>query len=134
MGISGRLGIVDPDAANDTALRVRPTVYENQYSTRSMNDRLRLTVDGMLFALGIGWVLYVGKSILVPIVFGVLVAYVIVGLTQLLFRLPFVGRFLPRHIAYTLAALVIAVVVATIVSLVATSMAGIVALAPQYEG
>ena len=88
----------------------------------------------MLFALAIGWVLYVGKSILVPIVFGVLVAYVIVGLTQLLFRMPFIGRFLPQHIAYTLAVLVIAIAVAAIVSLVGTTLSGIVALAPQYEG
>jgi predicted PurR-regulated permease PerM len=99
-----------------------------------MNERLQLMVYGMLFALGIGWVLYIGKGIFVPIVFGVLVAYVIVGLTRLLFRLPFVGRFLPRQIGYTLAALVIALAVAAIVSLVASSLGGIVALAPQYEG
>jgi AI-2 transport protein TqsA len=99
-----------------------------------MNERLQLTVNGMLLALGTGWILYIGKSVFVPIVFSILVAYVIVGLTRLLFLLPFVGRFLPRQIGYTLAALVIAFGVAVIVSLVATSLSGVVALAPQYEG
>ena len=99
-----------------------------------MNERLQLMVHGMLFALGIGWVLYVGKGVFVPIVFSILVAYVIVGLTRLLLRLPFIGRFLPRQIGYTLAALIIALAVSAVVSLVATSLAGVVALAPQYEG
>lgn len=99
-----------------------------------MNERLQLMVHGMLFALGTGWILYIGKGVFVPIVFSILVAYVIVGLTRLLFRLPFVGRFLPRQIGYTLAALMIALAVAAIVSLVATSLAGVIAIAPQYEG
>ena len=35
-------------------------------------------------ALIIGWVLYIGKDVFVPVVFSILVFYVIVGLTRLL--------------------------------------------------
>ena len=47
-------------------------------------------------ALIIGWVLYIGQDVFVPIVFSVLVFYVIVGLTRLLRRIPLLGRRLPR--------------------------------------
>ena len=97
-----------------------------------MNERFRTAVYGTVFALCIGWVLYVGKGIFVPIVFSVLVVYVIVGLARFLFRFPVVGRHLPRSLAYVLSALAIAWGLAAIASLVANSLGNITALAPQY--
>jgi len=97
-----------------------------------MNERFRTAVYGTVFALCIGWVLYVGKGIFVPIVFSVLVVYVIVGLARFLFRFPVVGRHLPRNLAYVLSALAIAWGLAAIASLVANSLGNITALAPQY--
>ena len=58
-------------------------------------------------ALIIGWVLYIGKDVFVPIVFSMLVFYVIVGLTRLQRKLPLVGRFLPLPLRYTLSIVVI---------------------------
>ena len=60
-----------------------------------MNARFQATVYGTFFALAIGWVLFIGKGVFVPIVFSVLVVYVIIGLARMLVRLPLVGRFLP---------------------------------------
>ena len=45
-----------------------------------MSERFQATVYGLVLSLGIGWTLYIGKSVIVPIVFSVLVVYVIVGL------------------------------------------------------
>ncbi len=98
-----------------------------------MSDRLQATVYGLVLALGIGWVLYIGRSVIVPIVFSVLVVYVIVGMTRVLFRLPLVERFLPLRIGYTLSALVIALALAAIASMLATTLGNVVALAPNYE-
>jgi len=98
-----------------------------------MSERLQATVYGLVLALGIGWVLYIGRSVIVPIVFSVLVVYVIVGLTRVLFRLPLVGRFVPLRIGYTLSALVIALALAAIASMLATTLGNVVALAPNYE-
>ena len=97
-----------------------------------MNARFQATVYGTLFALAIGWVLYIGKGVFVPIVFSVLVVYVIVGLARMLVKLPFVGRFLPPRIGYPLSALVIALSLAGIASLVAGSIGNVSALAPKY--
>ena len=100
---------------------------------RHMNDRLRLTVYATVLAITIGWVLHVGKNIFVPIVFSVLVVYVIVGLTRLLFKLPFLERFVPRQIGYVLAALIIAFALAGIASLLANNLGKVLALAPKYS-
>jgi AI-2 transport protein TqsA len=98
-----------------------------------MNDRFRLTVYATVLAISIGWILYIGKSVFVPIVFSVLVVYVILGLTRLLFKLPFLARFLPLQIGYMLAALVIALALAGIASLLADNLGKVAALAPQYS-
>jgi predicted PurR-regulated permease PerM len=97
-----------------------------------MNARFQATVYGTFFALAIGWVLYIGKGVFVPIVFSVLVVYVIVGLARMLVRLPLVGRFLPPRIGYPVSALVIALSLAAIASLVAGSIGNVSALAPKY--
>lgn len=97
-----------------------------------MNARFQGTVYGLFFALAIGWVLYIGKGVFVPIVFSVLVVYVIVGLARILVRLPLVGRFLPPQIVHLLSALVIALMLAGIASLVAGSIGNVSALAPKY--
>jgi AI-2 transport protein TqsA len=97
-----------------------------------MNARFQATVYGTFFALAIGWVLFIGKGVFVPIVFSVLVVYVIIGLARMLVRLPFVGRFLPPQIGYPVSALAIALALAGIASLVAGSIGNVSALAPQY--
>jgi AI-2 transport protein TqsA len=98
-----------------------------------MSERLQATLYGVLLAVAIGWVLYIGESVFVPIVFSVMVVYVIAGLSRLFLKLPLVGRFLPRQVGYTLSALVIVLALSIIASMVATTLGNVVALAPQYE-
>jgi len=97
-----------------------------------MDARFETAVHGTLLALAIGWVLHIGKGIFVPIVFSVLVVYVIVGLGSLLRKLPLVGRLLPPQIAYSLSAMAIVLALAATASLVAGSFGNVAALAPQY--
>jgi predicted PurR-regulated permease PerM len=99
-----------------------------------MTERFQAVVYGTVLAAGIGWVLHVGKDVFVPIVFSVLVVYVIVGFTGLVFRLPLVGGLLPRGLGYALSALVIVLALAAIGSLIAARIGGVIALAPQYAG
>ena len=63
------------------------------------NARFEALVHGAALALIIGWVLYIGRGVFVPVVLGVLVVYVIVGLTRLLGRLPYLGRSMPSSLA-----------------------------------
>jgi len=97
-----------------------------------MNPRFQATVHGTIFALVIGWVLHIGKGVFVPIVFSVLVVYVIVGLARILVKLPLVGRFLPARAGYPLSALAIVLSLAGVASLVAGSIGNVSALAPTY--
>ena len=92
-----------------------------------MNSRLELAVHTTVLALAIGWILYVGKGIFVPIVFSILVVYVVDGVTRLLFRLPLVERVVPLRVGYAVAAVAIIAVLAWIASLIAAPSAGVVA-------
>lgn len=98
-----------------------------------MNKEFTTAVYAMVFAIAIGWVLFIGAGIFIPIVFGVLVVYVIDGLTRLLFRVPGVGRLLPRALGNTVTAIVIMWALAAIASLVAGSAGNITSLAPRYS-
>ena len=71
-----------------------------------MNERFRALVHGSVFAVLLGWVLYIGRDILVPVVFSVMVLYVILGTARSLARLPVVGPALPVEMRYGLTTLV----------------------------
>ena len=60
-----------------------------------------------MLALIVGWVLHVGKDVFIPIAFGILAVYVIVGLTRLLQRVPVIGAALPLRLRYGLSVLII---------------------------
>jgi AI-2 transport protein TqsA len=116
----------EPEAVT-TDPRIGTVVHDN-----AMGERLRTITAGTILVIAIGWVFYVGKGIFVPIVFSALVVYVIDGVTRLVFRVPVIGRLLPRSLGYTVSAVVIAWALAAIASLVAGSLGNIYGLAPQY--
>jgi predicted PurR-regulated permease PerM len=100
----------------------------------AMSDRrLQSLFYGVGLAAIIGWVLYVGRQVFVPIVFSVLVAYIIIGLARALQRLPLVGRRLPSPLRYLLSILGIGVVLAAGVSLVVSNIGKVIQLAPRYQ-
>jgi len=98
-----------------------------------MNVRFQTLVYGAVLGLIIGWVLHIGKDVFVPIVFSVMVFYVIVGLTRLLHRVPVIGRLLPLPVRYTLSIVLIGLLLAVIVYLAIASKNSVVAMAPQYQ-
>lgn len=97
------------------------------------NERLLNVVLAAVLAVIIGWVLYIGKNVLVPIVFAVLLMYVIVGVSRLLRRLPFIGTRIPSAVQSTFSVLVILGVLAAGVALVTTNLGKVVAMAPQLQ-
>lgn len=96
-------------------------------------ERFRTLVYSTVFLSIVGWVLYIGKTIFVPIFFGAVVVYVIVGFTQALRRIPLVGPALPLQVRYVLSVLVIAFSLTYVVYLVIASRDLVFALAPQYQ-
>lgn len=98
-----------------------------------INERFRSFVYGAFLALIIGWLLHIGKDIFIPIIFSVLVGFVIVGLTRLLAKVPGVGPHLSIQVRYIVSALVIAVGLISVVWLLFANVGRAVALAPQYQ-
>src|SRR5262245_12355707 len=98
-----------------------------------MNQSLRTAAYTTIVTLGIGWLLYVGKGIFVPIVLSVLVVYVIDGLQRLLSRVPVLGARLPESLRYTLSIALIVVILTYVARMLIASLSSIVALAPLYE-
>ena len=98
-----------------------------------VRNPLQAVVYGVVLATIIGWVLYIGRSVFVPIVFAVLLAYVIVGLARALERLPAVGARLPAWLRYTLSILAIAGLLAACVSLAVNNVGRLVQQAPVYQ-
>ncbi|WP_158635232.1 AI-2E family transporter [Luteimonas cucumeris] len=99
-----------------------------------MNHRLQSIVYGLVFALIVGWVLYIGQGIFVPIIFSVLLAYVIFGLTRLLERIPGLGPALPLALRYAVSVLAIGVLLFGFALLFISQIGAVVARAPEYLG
>lgn len=97
-----------------------------------MNERFQPFVLGAILALIVGWVLHVGKDIFVPIVFSILVVYVIVGLARLLGRIPFL-KLLPPWGRQALSVALIALALVEGAYLIVANRNNVLALAPQYQ-
>jgi len=96
-------------------------------------QRLRALVHGTVLLLIVGWLLHVGKAILVPAVLGAVIVYVIVGLAHALGRLPGLGRALPPQLRYLFSMLAIGLVFFALAYLVMANKERALALAPQYQ-
>lgn len=95
--------------------------------------RLQSVAFGVGLAVAVGWVLYIGKQVFVPMVFGVLVVYVITGLARAATAIPVIGPRLPAPARYALSILGIAVALAAAVRLVVNNVGRVVQLAPTYQ-
>jgi AI-2 transport protein TqsA len=97
-----------------------------------MQDSYRNLVYGVALALMIGYVLHVGRGIIVPVVASVLVVYVVLGLVRLFDRVPAVGPLVPGPLRYLASVLIIGVVLFSAISLLINNLNQVIALAPTY--
>ncbi len=104
-----------------------------QVSIEEKREWFRSVVLGAVLAAVVGWVLHVGKAVFVPIVFSVLIVYVITGLARLMESIPAVGPRLPVQLRYFLSICAIGLVLAAGVSLVISNVGRVVAIAPDYQ-
>ena len=98
-----------------------------------INERFWSFVHGVFLALIIGWVLHIGQDIFIPIIFSVLVGFVIIGMTRMLAKVPVLGPRLSIPVRYIVAALIMAVGLVSVVWLLFANVGRAVALAPQYQ-
>ena len=77
--------------------------------------------------------LHIGQDIFIPIIFSVLVGFVIIGMTRMLAKVPVLGPRLSIQVRYIVAALIMAVGLVSVVWLLFANVGRAVALAPQYQ-
>lgn len=97
------------------------------------HDRFRNFVYGLALALMIGWILYIGQNIIIPVIASVILAYIIIAFAQWLERVPGLGPVVPAFVRYTISILAITAVVTAFVSLIISNINQVVALAPTYQ-
>jgi predicted PurR-regulated permease PerM len=98
-----------------------------------MNNRLQGLAYGSMLAIAIGWVLWIGQAVFLPIAFSILVVYVILGTNRLVSRLPGIGRRMPLGAQYTLSLLVISAALAATFWLIAANLSRAIELVPLYQ-
>ena len=112
--------------------RKLPEAAERILKGRGMKDPFSRLVLGVALALMIGWILIIGRSVILPVVASVIVAYVVLGLSELIGRIPGL-RQLPVGVRYLVAIVAIGFVLVEMFSLLVTNIGSVVALAPQYQ-
>ena len=95
-----------------------------------VNEHFRSFVYGVILALIVGWVLHIGQGILIPIIFSVLLGFIIIGLTRLLERVPGLGS---AQLRYLLSALIIGSGLLGVMWMLFANVGRAAALAPQYQ-
>ncbi|VVD65276.1 AI-2E family transporter [Pandoraea iniqua] len=81
----------------------------------------------------VGWTIHVGRSVVVPIAFAMIVTYIVFGLAEIFRYLPRYGRRLRSGVRYGSAALLIVLVVWLGIDLLLADTNRMVAVAPRYE-
>jgi AI-2 transport protein TqsA len=99
---------------------------------RRRMDSYRNLVYGVALALMAGYVLYVGRGIIVPVVASVLVVYVILGVARFFDRVPVIGPAMPGPVRYLLSIVIIGIILSSLISLLINNLNAVIAISPQY--
>lgn len=97
------------------------------------HDRFRNFVFGLALALMIGWILYIGQNIIIPVIASIILAYIVTALAQYMKRIPGVGPLIPSPIRFAISILAIIGIVGAFVWLIISNINQLIALAPIYQ-
>jgi len=84
-------------------------------------------------ALLFGYLLYIGRSLLIPLIAAAFLSFLIFTLKENFKRIPLIGKFLPHWVGYILAFAVIFSVIFLFVEIVKSNVEDLVRAAPDYE-
>lgn len=66
------------------------------------HDRFRNFVFGLALALMIGWILYIGQNIIIPVIASIILAYIVTALAQYMRRIPAIGPLIPSPVRFAI--------------------------------
>lgn len=98
-----------------------------------VTDTLQRLASAAVLALAIGYILHVGRPILVPLVLGMFVAYLLWTIVAWVRAAPVVGRFLPAWAAHVVALGLVTVVIWGLVILITRNVAAVESQMPAYR-
>ena len=98
-----------------------------------MYDRFRNLVYAVALAIMIGWLFHIGRHVIIPVIAGVILAYIIIALARRLGDIPRLGALLPVALRYTVSVLVIIGIVVAIVILIINNIGQVFVLIPEYQ-
>ncbi len=84
-------------------------------------------------AVLIGFVLYIGRSILIPLIAAVFLSFLIFTVKENFRRLPLIGKLIPNWFGYILAFAVIFSIFFLFVEIIKSNVEDLIAAAPEYE-
>lgn len=96
-------------------------------------EGFRNLVLGLALAIMVGWLLWIGRPIILPIVASLIIAYIVLGLADLFARIPVAGPRLPSSLRHGLAILTILGALGALTLVLVGTVSQIVAIAPQYQ-
>lgn len=97
-----------------------------------MQDSLPRLFYGVGLTLMVGWILVIARPIILPVVAAIVLAYVVLGMVELIGRLPWLGSRAPS-IRYALALAACLLAVGLVLSIVVASSGEVAKIVPGYE-
>lgn len=88
---------------------------------------------GLAFAVLIGYVLYIGRGILIPLISAGFLSFLIFTMKENFKDLPLIGKFIPNWICYILAFAVIFSVIFIFAEIIKSNVEELLATSPAYE-
>jgi predicted PurR-regulated permease PerM len=98
-----------------------------------MDERFRNFVYGVALAIMLVYILDAASGVLIPVVSSILIVYVILGMSQLIGRLPMIGAALPEAARHVLAMVVIGALLVELAALFVANLGAVVARAPEFQ-
>lgn len=97
------------------------------------SERFRNIVFGLALTLMIGWILYIGQNVFIPVIASVILAYIVIAVAQRLETIPYVGKLIPAALRYTISILAITMIVTGFVALIISNINQVIEIAPNYQ-
>lgn len=97
------------------------------------HDRFRNLVYGMALAIMIGWILYIGQNVFVPVIASVILTYIVVALARRMEFLPVIGTLMPGPVRFIISLVAIGFIITGFVLLIIQNINQVIALVPQYQ-
>ena len=98
-----------------------------------MSDTFRNLVLGLFFAIMVGWLLSVGRGVILPVVASLILAYIVLGLAEAVGRLPGIGPHVPAPVRHLSAILVIVSALLALMSVILSNFGQVLEHAPDYQ-